>query len=638
MRSDAGPVGTIVVTRRNAIPFTDRHVAILETFASQALIAIDNARLFNELQARNQEITEALRREEASGDILRLISNSPEDLATTLQAIPTAAQRLTGMTTGLLRIEEDQAIVRGFAVTPGTSDVLHREIGQPSLINEASGYGELLRSRAPLVRNWNELPDDGRERLQALGSRSYALVPIWRGDTLLGFLNTWSTRESIAPAAINLLQSFADQAAIAIENARLIRELRDSNREVNEALDVQKAMADLLNVIAGSATDARPVLESIMETGARLCLADGAGALLVEDGRLVWTAVYGQVANIVRDAEGNLSRPPLDIDPTSISSRAALERRTVYTDDILRDADEFPSTAAVAGQRAFLAAPLMKGDRAIGVLTFTRTRPEPYTPQQIALIETFADQAVIAIENARLFDELQATTEQLGELNVELAAASKHKSDFLANMSHELRTPLNAIIGYSELLQEEAEDIGEASFVADLGKIGSAARHQLRLINDILDLSKIEAGKMTLNIEAFDIAGMVRDVQAVTQPLVEKKGNAFVVDCPADIGAMRADPVRVHQSLLNLLSNAAKFTEARHRDAARRTARSADSAPHLRRQRHRHRHDRGADRQAVQILQPGGGDHATQVRRHRAWPRDLARLLPDDGRRHHGDE
>jgi signal transduction histidine kinase len=236
----------------------------------------------------------------------------------------------------------------------------------------------------------------------------------------------------------------------------------------------------------------------------------------------------------------------------------------VFSDDILRDADEFPATAATAaisGSRAFLGAPLMKGDRVIGVLTFVRTIPEPFTPQQLALIETFADQAVIAIENARLFDELQATTEQLGEINVELATASKHKSDFMANMSHELRTPLNAIIGYSELLQEEAEDIGEASFVADLGKIGAAARHQLRLINDILDLSKIEAGRMTLNIEAFDIAGMVREVQAVTEPLVAKKGNAFVVDCPADIGTMRADPVRVHQSLLNLVSNAAKFTE-----------------------------------------------------------------------------
>ena len=217
--------------RDNATPFTDRHVAILETFAIQALIAIDNARLFNELQARNEEITEALRREEASGDILRLISNSPEDLATTLQAIPTAAQRLTGMTTGLLLIEGDQAIVRGFAVTPGNDDVMHREIGQPSLIN----HGELSQSRAPLVRNWNDLSDDGRERLQALGARSYALVPIWRGDTLLGFLSTWSTRESIRSEAITLLQSFADQAAIAIENARLIRELRDSNREVGEA-------------------------------------------------------------------------------------------------------------------------------------------------------------------------------------------------------------------------------------------------------------------------------------------------------------------------------------------------------------------------------------------------------------------
>jgi len=342
---------------------------------------------------------------------------------------------------------------------------------------------------------------------------------------------------------------------------------------VTEALDVQKAMADLLNVIAGSATDARPVLEAILETGARLCAADGAGALLVEDGKLVWTASYGQVAPRVLVDSG--SRRFLGIDRGSVSGRAVLERRTIFTDDVVRDRHEFPVTspsASVGGQRAFLSTPLMKGDRAIGVLTFTRTVPERYTPQQTALIETFADHAVIALENARLFDELQATT-------VELTVASQHKSDFMANMSHELRTPLNAIIGYSELLQEEAEDIGEASFVADLGKIGAAARHQLRLINDILDLSKIEAGKMTLNIEAFDIAGMVREVQAVTQPLVEKKGNTFVIDCPPDIGTMQADPVRVHQSLLNLVSNAAKFTEGG--TVTLRIAKHEEGAPHL---------------------------------------------------------
>ena len=173
---------------------------------------------------------------------------------------------------------------------------------------------------------------------------------------------------------------------------------------------------------------------------------------------------------------------------------------------------------------------------------------------QIALLETFADQAVIAIENARLFEELQ-------EANRQLAEASQHKSQFLANMSHELRTPLNAIIGYSEMLQEEAEDLGEDAFIPDLQKVNAAGKHLLGLINDILDLSKIEAGRMDLFIETFEVGQLVRDVEAIVQPLVEKNGNTLIVSCPDDIGAMHADQTKVRQALFNLLSNAAKFTD-----------------------------------------------------------------------------
>ena len=177
----------------------------------------------------------------------------------------------------------------------------------------------------------------------------------------------------------------------------------------------------------------------------------------------------------------------------------------------------------------------------------SRRTPGPFPPEVLALLQTFATQSALAIDNARLYRALEE--------------ASGHKSAFLANMSHELRTPLNAIIGYSEMLQEEAEDLGEEAFIPDLQKVNAAGKHLLGLINDILDLSKIEAGRMDLDLSTSDVGQTIRDVQSIVQPLVEKNGNTLMVSCPDDLGSMHADQTKVRQTLFNLLSNAAKFTD-----------------------------------------------------------------------------
>jgi signal transduction histidine kinase len=241
-----------------------------------------------------------------------------------------------------------------------------------------------------------------------------------------------------------------------------------------------------------------------------------------------------------------------------MSGRAFLEGRTIHVPDVgaVLDSD-YPDarrSVELMGNHSQVSTPLMREGRPIGVLLVQRHDMRPFTKQEIRLLETFADQAVIAIENARLFQELQ-------EANQQLAEASQHKSQFLANMSHELRTPLNAIIGYSEMLQEEAEDLDEQTFLPDLQRINAAGKHLLGLINDILDLSKIEAGRMDLFVETFKVSGLIRDVEAIVQPLVEKNGNTLVVECPDDLGAMSADQTKVRQTLFNLLSNAAKFTD-----------------------------------------------------------------------------
>jgi signal transduction histidine kinase/CheY-like chemotaxis protein len=222
------------------------------------------------------------------------------------------------------------------------------------------------------------------------------------------------------------------------------------------------------------------------------------------------------------------------------------------------------------GYRALLSVPLLREEEIIGSLSVNRKTPGEFPPDVVELLKTFATQSVLAIENARLFREIEDKGRQL-------EVASRHKSQFLANMSHELRTPLNAIIGVTEMLLEDARTFGQEEQIEPHERILRAGKHLLALINDILDLSKIEAGRMELHLESFAIAPLVEDVVTTIRPLAEKNGNQVVLDCPADLGTMRADAMRVRQALLNLGSNAGKFTErgrvtvavARRRDDGR---------------------------------------------------------------------
>jgi signal transduction histidine kinase len=238
----------------------------------------------------------------------------------------------------------------------------------------------------------------------------------------------------------------------------------------------------------------------------------------------------------------------------TLVGRAVLNREAVQVPDILDD-PSYPLREVMerAGFRALLAIPLLQEDRIIGALVVRRRAPGPFQRETGDLLKSFATQSVLAIQNARLFRELEDKGQQL-------ESASRYKSEFLANMSHELRTPLNAIIGYSEMLQEQAEDLGYADFTPDLQRINAAGQHLLALINDILDLSKIESGRMDLYLETFDLATMLHDVETTVQPLVEKNTNTLVVQCVDTLGTMQADLTKVRQALFNLLSNACKFT------------------------------------------------------------------------------
>ena len=206
------------------------------------------------------------------------------------------------------------------------------------------------------------------------------------------------------------------------------------------------------------------------------------------------------------------------------------------------------------GIRAVVAVPLLRDERVTGALVIRRKQAGEFPPATLKLLQTLGSQSVLAIENARLFNESQLKSEQLAD-------ASKLKSQFLANMSHELRTPLNAVIGVTEMLLEDARDLHRDDEVEPLERVLRAARHLLELINDILDLSKIEAGRMDIHIEPFPIRPLVEEVVTTIAPLASKNDNKLVIRCPDDIGSMAADQTRIRQALLNLMSNANKFTE-----------------------------------------------------------------------------
>jgi signal transduction histidine kinase/DNA-binding response OmpR family regulator/HAMP domain-containing protein len=236
--------------------------------------------------------------------------------------------------------------------------------------------------------------------------------------------------------------------------------------------------------------------------------------------------------------------------------RAAARRMPVQIPDIDDDAfygERLRELFARLGFRARLAVPLIREDQVVGALVVRRRAPGPFSPELSDLLQTFATQSVVAIQNARLFREIEDKGRQL-------EIASQHKSQFLANMSHELRTPMNAIIGVGEMLLEDARDLARTEEIEPLERILRAARHLLALINDILDLSKIEAGKMELHLESFPVAGLVAEVAETVRPLAEANGNRLQIEWAADTGTMRADATRVRQALLNLASNAVKFT------------------------------------------------------------------------------
>jgi GAF domain-containing protein/sensor histidine kinase YesM len=548
---EGSAIGVIAIRRAGPEPFTDGQVKLLQTFADQAVIAIENVRLFTELQERLEQQT-------ATSEILRVISQSQSDVQPVFEAIAANAMRLCRGTSGWVN-RFDGELIEGStahtAVTPEALEAVHRTY--PMRPNRGGATGRAILTRAVVyVPDVREDPEYLLQSLaQAAEYRSIVAVPMLRNGSPIGAITVLGAEPAMfSERQIAMLQTFADQAVIAIENVRLFQELQSRTQELARSVEQLRSLAGVSQAV-NSTLDLDQVLSTIVAQAVELSSADGGAVYEFNEatGEFRPRATYGYPQNLV----DTLLATPLRMGEGA-TGRAAAERAPVQIPDIRAEgaySSPLQKATMQSGARAVLAVPLLREERILGSLVVSRKSVGEFPSEVVNLLQTFAAQSTLAIQNARLFREI----EQKGH---ELEIASQHKSQFLANMSHELRTPLNAILGYTELIVDQIYGKVPEKIRGVLERVQKSGRHLLGLINDVLDLSKIEAGQLALSLSDYSFQDAVQSVVASVESLAKEKGLRLTIEVAKKLPVGRADERRIVQVLLNLVGNAIKFTDA----------------------------------------------------------------------------
>jgi GAF domain-containing protein len=587
-------VGALMIRRDEVRPFTDKQIELLTTFADQAVIAIENVRLFEEVQARTADLTEALQQQTATADVLKVISRSAFDLQTVLDTLVESAVRLCRADKGTLERLIDGAFRYDATYGFTASDQAYL-IANPTEAGRGSAVGRAMEQRR--IVQIEDVLEDTEYTIGAVarmsGFRTVLAVPLLREEELIGVFSM--VRDEVRPFSlkeIELVQTFADQAVIAIENVRLFEEVQARTAELTEALQQQTATADVLKVISRSTFDLETVLQTLVESATRLGDADNGTITRSIDGVFYRTEAYGFSPEFVE----YVRQVPVVPERGSVTGRALLEKSIVHVPDVEMDPDyTFAEAQKLGGFRTILGVPMMREGVALGVLALTRSEVRPFTEKQIELVSTFADQAAIAIENVRLFEEVKARTQELSRSLEDLRAAQDRLiqteklaslGQLTAGIAHEIKNPLNFVNNFSAL---SSELIAELRELLQRASLGEKPRAEVAELTDMLqgNLEKVvQHGKradsivknMLLHSRAGSGEHRLTDINAIVEESLnlayhgaraERPGFNITLEKNLDpqAGAIDLFPQEITRVLLNLISNGFYATAKRGREA-----------------------------------------------------------------------
>ena len=581
-------IGAVSLARQEARPFTEKHVELVQSFASQAVIAIENTRLLNELRQRTTDLTEALEQQTATSEVLQVISSSPGDLQPVFDAMLAKAVRICDAKFGNIHLWDGDAlhVVASHNFPPAFAEARRRLSNHP---NPKSSLGRMMATKAVVhVADAAEEPGYAKERdpgavvaVELGGVRTALYVPLLKENELLGDFTL--SRQEVQPFTdkeISLVQNFAAQAVIAIENARLLNELRQRTDDLTQSLERQTATSEVLGVISRSKFELQPILQSVVDTAMRLCRAEQAVLFRLEGGVYRFAAGYS-----IDPAYLEIERQtPILPGQGTVVGRAAMNRQVARIDDALTDPlYEKKQDAKTGGVRSMIGVPLMREGEPIGVIALARNRVEPFVEREIELVSTFADQAVIAIENVRLFNDVQKRTQQLTQSLEDLRTAQDRLvqteklaslGQLTAGIAHEIKNPLNFVNNFSavsvELIGELREALGgahldsklraEISEIADtlqsnLDKVVQHGKRADSIVKNMLLHSRQGSGEH----RPVDINALVDESLnlAYHGARAEKQGFNITLERSLDPAAGEVDlfPQEITRVLLNLISN-----------------------------------------------------------------------------------